>query len=376
MQFAQVIGQAEVKERLVFAAREGRVSHAQLFLGPEGSGNLALAIAYAQYLFCENKSDNDSCGKCSSCIKIQKLVHPDLTFSYPVAPREKIKEPRSVDFVDEWRDAILNNPYISYQEWVEQLDIENKQGLISVHEAFDILSRLSLKSVEGGYKIVIVWLAETMNPPAANKLLKIIEEPPEHTVFLLVAEAYEQIIPTIISRAQLVKVNRLTENELITALVHLHHLEQQPARHIAHRANGNYNEALKLIRNDEGDADLNQWFLLWMRACYSGNINQIVDFTNSFATESREKQKGYLHHALNVARECLLINYGDRSLIHFEGKELEELGRFAPFVNVHNAEDFVTKLNDAAFHIERNANAKLLFTDLSFSIQGILHRKN
>ncbi|TAH42396.1 MAG: hypothetical protein EYC69_05540 [Bacteroidetes bacterium] len=376
MQFAKVVGHDEVKSRLVTSANEGRISHAQLFLGPEGAGNLAMAIAYAQYLFCENKSLDDSCGLCSSCIKIQKLIHPDLTFSYPVAPRDKIKEPRSVDFISEWREAVIANPYIGYQEWIEHLDVENKQGLISVHEANDILGRLSLKSVEGGYKIVIIWLAETMNAPAANKLLKIIEEPPDHTIFLMVAEDYEQIIPTIASRTQLVKINRLNENEMIAALVKMHGLEHQAARHMAHRANGDYNEALKLIRNDESDADLNQWFLLWMRACYSGNVGQIVEFTNNFAAESREKQKGYLHHSLNVARECLLINYGDRSMIHFEGKELEDLGKFAPFVHLDNAEEFISKLSEATYHIERNANSKLLFTDLSLSIQGILHKKN
>jgi len=376
MQFAKVIGQDEVKAKLVSSAKEGRISHAQLFLGPEGSGNLAMAIAYAQYLFCENKGIDDSCGQCSACIKNQKLVHPDLTFSYPVAPKPKIDKPRSVDFVSEWREAILNNPYISYQEWIEILDIENKQGLISVYEANDILSRLSLKSVEGGYKIAIIWLAETMNPAASNKLLKIIEEPPDKTIFLLVAEDYEQIIQTITSRTQLVKINRLSDNDLIPALVNIHGLEHQAARHMTHRANGNYNEALKLIRNDETDADLNQWFLLWMRACYSGNIQQIVEFTNNFAAEPREKQKGYLHHSMNVARECLLINYGDRSMIHFEGKELEELGRFAPFVNLSNAEDFIAKLGEASYHIERNANSKILFTDLSLSMQSILHRKN
>ncbi len=373
MQFKKVIGQEDVKRRLIHAAKEGRISHAQLFLGPEGSGNLALAIAYAQYLFCENKSETDSCGSCSSCIKIQKLVHPDLTFTYPVATKEKIKEPRSVDFVVEWRDAIINNPYISYQEWVERLDIENKQGLIAVYEADDITKRLSLKSVEGGYKIVILWLPEYMNAPASNKLLKILEEPPEKTVFLLVSEAYDQIIPTIRSRVQLVKVNRLPDTTLSASLVERHFIEQIPARHIAHRSQGNYNEALKIVRNDESDADLNEWFLLWMRACYSGNVAQIIELSNSLALESREKQKAYLNHAINIARECLLINYGDRSMIHLEGKDLDELGRFAPFVNLNNAEEFVATLNDAAYHIERNANSKLLFTDLSFKLQVILH---
>jgi DNA polymerase-3 subunit delta' len=376
MQFADIIGHEDLKSRLISSAKEGRISHAQLFLGPEGSGNLPMAIAYAQYLFCENKGVDDSCGACPSCIKIRKLVHPDLTFSYPVAPKPKLDKPRSVDFVTEWREAILYNPYISYQDWIEHLDVENKQGQIAVHEAIDILNRLSLKSVEGGYKIVILWLPETLNTIAANKLLKVIEEPPDHTIFILVAEDYEQIIQTITSRTQLIKVSRLSENDLIPALVKIHGLEHAAARHIAHRANGNYNEALKLIRNDETDSDLNQWFLFWMRACYSGNVSQIIEFTNNFAAEPREKQKGYLQHALNVARECLLINYGDRSMVHFEGKELEDLERFAPFVNVHNADDFVSTLSEAAYHIERNASDKVLFTDLSFTIQSILHRKN
>lgn len=376
MQFAKVIGQEAVKARLICSAKEGRISHAQLFLGPEGAGALAMALGYAQYLFCENKDDDDSCGQCSSCIKIQKLVHPDLTFSYPVAPKPKIDKPKSIDFIKEWREAVLANPYLTYEEWVETLDVENKQGLISVHESADILSRLSLKSVEGGYKIVIMWLVETMNTQAANKLLKIIEEPPDKTIFILIAEDYEQIIQTITSRTQLVKINRLSENDLIPALVNKHGLEQQAARHIAHRANGNYNEALRLIHHDEAEVDLNQWFLLWMRACYSGNIQQIIEFTNNFGGEVREKQKSYLNHALNVARECLLINYADRSMIHFEGKELEDLGRFAPFININNADDFIGKLSEAAYHIERNANSKVLFTDLSLSIQGILHRKN
>jgi DNA polymerase-3 subunit delta' len=346
-----------------------------LFLGPEGSGNLALAIAYAQFLFCENKTEKDSCGLCQPCKQIQKLTYPDLSFSYPVASKEKITEPKSVDFIKEWRDAILDSPYIKYTDWVEKLDIENKQGIISVHEAEDILKRLSLKSVLGGYKILIVWRPENLHTSAANKLLKIIEEPGENTIFILVAEDYEQILPTITSRTQLIKVNRLSENELIPYLMDKHELSPQTARQVALRCDGNYSEALKMIRNDESTENLDQWFLDWMRSCYSGNLGQINEYSGSFSSMTREKQKRYLYHALTVARECLLINYADRSMVHLDEKGLEDLSRFAPFVNMYNAEDFSGMLNDAVYHIERNANSKILFTDLSFRIQEILRRK-
>ncbi len=375
MQFAQVIGHEEVKSRLINSVREGRISHAQMFLGPEGSGNLALAIAYAQYLFCENKTEKDSCGLCQHCKQIQKLIYPDLSFTYPVATKEKITEPKSVDFIREWREAILESPYVKYTDWVEKLDIENKQGIISVHEAEDIGKRLSLKSVLGGFRILIMWRPENLHTTAANKLLKILEEPGDKTIFILVAEDYEQILPTIASRTQLIKVNRLSENELIPFLLEKHGLNPQEARQVALRCDGNYCEALRMIRNDESSENLDQWFLDWMRSCYAGNLNQILEYSGSFGSMTREKQKRYLYHALTVARECLLINYADRSMVHTDGKELEDLSRFAPFVNMYNAEDFSDMLNDAVYHIERNANSKILFTDLSFKMKEILRRK-
>ena len=372
MNFAAVTGHSEVKQKLVQAADERRVSHALLFLGNEGSGNLPLAIAFAQYLVCENPANGDSCNECSGCKKMNKLVHPDVTFSYPVATKEKIKKPKSIDFITEWRDNVLDNPYLNYNDWMESLELDNKQGLISVEESGHILNRLSLKSVEAKYKIVIMWLPERLNGEAANKLLKIIEEPPDSTLFFLVSENYESLLPTIISRTQLVKVPRINDNDMYEALTGRLNVEKTFARRIVHRADGDFNEALKISQEDDAETDLNQRFLMWMRNCLKLNVLGIAQQSQEFGGESRESQKYFLKHALSVARECMLINYADRSLVRLDGKDLEDIQRFAPFVNANNIEEFAGELNKAHYHLERNANSKLLFTDLSFAMHRLL----
>ena len=376
MKFSSVIGHSEVKQRLIHSAKAKRISHALLFLGPEGGGNLPMAIAFAQYLVCESPSDNDSCGQCAGCKKMQKLVHPDVSFSYPVAPKDKISKPRSIDFAPQWRNEVLDNPYLNYNEWMESLSLDNKQGIISVYESADILNRLSLKSVEAPYKIIIIWLPERMNAEAANKLLKIIEEPPDFTLFFLVAENHELLINTIISRTQLIKVNRINDSDMMQILAEKHGLDKTIGRRIIHRADGNYNEAQKLLENDDASTDLNQKFLLWMRSCLLLNVKGINQLSQDFGGESREMQKNFILHALSLARECLLLNYGDRSLVRLEGKDLEDIQRFAPFVNEKNIAFFAEVLNKAHFHLERNANSKLLFTDLSFSMHRLLKALN
>jgi len=384
MFFSDVIGQAEVKQRLIKSVKENRVSHALLFLGAEGSGNLALAVAFAQYLACENPSEEDSCGECPGCRKMQKLVHPDVTFSYPIASTEKTSKPRrSVDFVTEWRKAFLQNPYLNFNDWVYELDIENKQGIISVDESADILHRLSLKAVEAPYKIVIIWLAEKLHIAAANKLLKIIEEPPDQTFFFLVAENYEQIIPTILSRTQLIKVNKINDHDMENALMSRHSLSKDAARKMAHRAAGNYHEALNFIENNEEEQNLNQQFLDWMRTCLQLNIPKyasaalktLADMADERSRGGREQQKLFLQNGLHILRECLMINYANHSMVRFEGEELESFRKFAPFVNQNNAEKFIEEFNNAHFHLERNAHFKILFTDLSFTASRLLQIK-
>lgn len=375
MQFSSVIGQEEVKTRLIRSVQENRVSHALLFLGAEGSGSLPLAIAFAQYLVCENQGEDDACGKCPACVKMKKLVHPDVTFSYPVTTREKLKNPKSVDFITEWRKAVLHNPYLGYNEWITELDSENKQGNISVDESADILHRLSLKSVEAPYKIVIIWLAEKMNAAASNKMLKIIEEPPDRTFFFLIAENYEQILPTILSRTQLVKLKKIRDEDMTNALIEKHSLAKESAQNIAHRSGGNYLEAMNLIHHHDEEQNENKRFLEWMRACLKMNLKAINGLTQELADTSREQQKLFLQNGLHILRECLVINYADDSMIHFEGEELESFRKFSPFVNANNAERFIEEFNKAHFHLERNANFKILFADLSFKVNGLLKVK-
>lgn len=375
MQFKEVIGQKEVKAQLLHTVREGRVSHAQLFLGPEGSGNLAMALAYAQYLVCENKSDIDSCGSCPACLKSRKMIHPDITYSFPMSPNAKEKKKICLDFIADFRDAVQENPYLSYNDWVTAMDAENKQGSINTDEAADIVRRLGFKSVEGGYKICILWYPESLNASAANKLLKIIEEPPEQTLFILVAENHEHILSTITSRTQLVKLFNVTDEELCTTLTTKHRMPPDEARRIAHLAGGNYNEALMLV-SEAGDDDYNTQFLEWMRHCLKLRITDLTRFSETMAAQSREQQKVFLQHALHIARECILLNYGDPSMVRLSPLELESFKKFAPFVNRNNAEEFVEEINKAHFHLERNANAKILFADLSFAMHRLLQVKN
>ncbi|MBK7431011.1 MAG: DNA polymerase III subunit delta' [Bacteroidetes bacterium] len=372
MKFAQVIGHNDVKKRLIHSAKENRVSHALLFLGPEGTGGLPMAVAFAQYLVCENPGDDDSCGTCSACIKMEKYVHPDVSFSFPVATKDKIKEPKSVDFIEQFRKAILAEPYLNYMSWMDAADIENKQGIISVHESADIMHRLNLKAVEAPYKIVIIWLPEKMNHPAANKLLKILEEPPEKTLFFLVSENYEELLSTVVSRTQLVKVSRISESDMLTELTTNHGVDKSTARHLHHKSNGSFSEALQLLDRAEERTVFQQDFILWMRACYQLNVKAINEFALKLNERSRDGQKEFLIDCLDNIRECLLINYANRSLVRIDGEELTTLARLAPLIHINNADEFVEEFNKATFHIDRNANFKILFSDLSFTVNRLL----
>jgi len=373
MQFSDIIGQQAVKQRLINSVQDNRVSHAQLFLGPEGSGNLALAVAYVQYLSCENKGEQDSCSKCSSCIKMGKLVHPDVTFSYPVAINEKEKKRISVDYIEDWRKAFIPKPYLTYIEWLQYIESENKQPIINVEESQDIIRRLSLKSFESGYKVVIIWLPEKMRVDAANKLLKILEEPPEKTLFILVAEDYEQLLPTILSRTQLIKVNRISDKDMTEALISRHQLSIEEARRITHLADGSYHEALLLTDKSNEEEDHAKVFLDWMRLCYQRKYKELINWVDGLPRK-REQHKNFLQYALHLTRECIVISNNIEPIIRMSDKELEDYRRFAPFVN-NNAEQFAEELNKAYFHIERNANHKILFMDLSLKMSQLLHTK-
>lgn len=371
MLFNEIIGQQAVKERLVRSVKDARISHAQLFLGSQGSGSLALAVAYAQYISCGNKLENDSCGTCLSCVKYNKLVHPDLHFVYPVALSKDIRV--STDVAAKWREAFIDNPYITLFSWFESLDAENKQALIGVEESGEILRKLSLTTYEAEYKIMIIWQAEKMNPAAANKLLKILEEPPEKTLFLLVCESEDQLLRTIVSRTQLIKVPKITETDLVQALVDRHGLSSEAAESIAHLADNNYAEALLLINENENAGQNLASFQKLMRASLKFDAKAVMAWIDEISTAGRERQKNFLNYALHIMRESLILNYADASLVKLGVEEQGFVKKFSPFIHTNNIERFTDELNKAHYHMERNANPKILFMDLAFKFNELLN---
>jgi len=371
MLFKEIIGQQAVKDRLIRSIKEGRISHAQLFLGPEGSGSLALALAYAQYISCSDKQAEDSCGQCLSCVKYNKLVHPDLHFVYPVALSKTNRV--SSDLANNWREFFLDNPYITLFGWFETLDAENKQAVIGVDESVDILRKLNLTTYESEYKIMIIWQAEKMNQEAANKLLKILEEPPENTLFLLVCENEDQLLRTIISRTQLIKIFKINDIELINALIERHNVSPEVAKNIAHIADGNYSAALTLIDETE-NAKLNLLtFQKLMRISFKFDAKGVMAWIDEIAAAGRERQKQFLNYALRIMRESLIINYANGSLVKLSTEEENFVKNFSPFIHINNIEGIVEELNKAYYHMERNANVKILFMDLAIKFNRLLN---
>ncbi len=371
MLFKEIIGQSEIKNRLIRSSTEGRISHAQLFLAPQGSGGLALAVAYAQYICCTNKQENDSCGKCSSCIKYNKLIHPDLHFVYPVALSKDIRV--STDVAKEWRETFLDNPYLTLFSWFEQLEAENKQAVIGVEESGEILRKLSLTTYESEYKIMIIWQADKMNPAAANKLLKILEEPPDKTLFILVCESEDQLLRTILSRTQLVKIPKLTDENIKTELSKNSELSLEAIDNIAHLADGNYAEALMLINENENAAQNLASFQRLMRASLKFDPKAVMTWIDEVAATGRERQKNFLKYALHIMRESLMLSYADENLVKLGSNEEDFVKKFSPFIHANNVERFIEELNKAYFHMERNANTKILFMDLAFKFNELLN---
>ena len=377
MLFKDIIGQQAVKKRLIQSVLDNRVSHAQLFLGEEGCGKLALAIAYAQYICCTNKGADDSCGTCSSCVKYNKLVHPDLHFVFPVNTNKSItKDPVSDNFIASWRETLNKDPYLSIDQWYEIIGIDNKQGFISVKESSEIMKKLSLMTYESEYKVMIIWMPEKMNPAASNKLLKILEEPPAKTLFMLVCEQQDQLLPTILSRTQLVKILRIPDAELARALIEKQNIVQELASKISFLAEGNYVEAVKMMNQGEDENYYATTFIQWMRLCFSAKMIEVTDWVEGIASIGRERQKNFLNYALHMVRESLLMNYADPSLVKLSGNELDFLVKFSPFIHGANCIQLSEELNTAYYHIERNANAKILFLDLSIRMMKLLKIKS
>lgn len=373
MIFDDILGYDSIKKYLKDSVEAQRIPHAQLFVGNEGSGTLPMAIAYASHILCKEE------GSC--LLKCNNLSHPDLHFVFPTAITTKVKkDPISALFLDEWRKFIKDKPYGSLFDWYQQLGIENKQGNIGVNEAKDITSKLSLKAFEGGYKVMVIWMAEKMNTESANKLLKLLEEPPQRTIFLLVTEDESSILDTIRSRCQILRFPPLSEKAIKEGLVKRGVAENEAVK-LAVRAQGNFNKALSFLENTDEENIFEKWFITWVRSAYraKGNkssIHGLLQWSEEIATSGRETQKQFLLYCIEVFRQALLMNYNSASLVYSDFKDSSfKLEKFAPFVHGNNIQQIHQQLEEALFHVERNGNAKIIFTDLSIKLTRLLHTK-
>jgi DNA polymerase-3 subunit delta' len=378
MLFKEVIGQNKIKEQLTGAVKKGRISHSQLFLGPDGWGTLALAIAFARYISCTQKGDGDSCNTCASCTKYKKLIHPDLHFVFPVNTTRTVTRDNLVsdDFIAEWREAIIKNPYLSLNQWYDIIGIENKQGFISVNESKAVLKKLNLKSFESDYKIMIIWHPEKMNAPAANKLLKIIEEPPEKTIFLAITDNTDQILPTILSRFQIVKFMKIADDDLAASIKEKFGLDDKKAKEIINLSAGDYQKAMENIDAGEEYENNLERFILLMRHCYKKNIPEILAWIEDIAGTGRERQKGFLDYSLSILRKNYLLSLNHAEKVYLTEKENEFSGNFHPFINESNAYEIAAGINKAYNDIERNAFGRLVFLDLSLKLIKLIRKQN
>jgi DNA polymerase-3 subunit delta' len=373
MLYNQIVGQQEAKGRLLKMVNENRVPHALLFSGNEGSGNLPVALAFAQHLFCKQKTEAGACGTCASCNKISKLIHPDLHFVFPIIKSKYVKS--SNDFIKEFREAFLHQPYLSLNDWCVEMDAENKQPIIPVEESNDILRKLSYTSYEGSYKIMLIWQPEKMNAEAANKLLKILEEPPEQTIFILVSTNPDKLLATIISRVQQIPFYNCTEKEVAEALVINYKVNEEVAKQTAILSNGNYGEAISLLAHNDDNVSFLTNFQSFMRVALRFDGGQALQWVDDNASTGREKQKQFFQYGLEVFRDCLMYNFGERNLIRLSGQEKQFLEKFAPYVNQKNYEKLVEEFNSNYYYIERNANPKILFMDLILKTNELINLK-
>lgn len=367
--FSKVIGHAALKAKLIGNIREGRVPHAQLLVGPRGSGNLAMALGYAQYLLCENKGVVDSCGECPSCLQMAKLEHPDLHLAFPIFFTDKVKTCES--FLPDWRKEVLSEPYMDIEHWRDRLESENKQLRMGVDVAQEIQRKLSMKSFRGGYKVMLIWQPEQMDPAAANKLLKVLEEPEPNTVFLMVSSDPEQLLVTILSRSQLIKIPALPPEELAEVLgERFKELSRDEAMAIALRSEGDLLEAVDMA--NKGEEELFVFFRDWLRACFRKEVVSAVDFGDGFQKLGRERQKSLVRYGLYLVRQCVLQWQGVTDLVRVLGQEQEFVQNFSKLLNERNADGIRRELETAHVHIERNANPKVLFMDMSYRMMGLL----
>lgn len=370
--FRDVIGQEAAKQRLLQEAGEGRIPHAQLFCGPEGAGKLPLALVYAKYLCCTNPGPEGACGTCPSCVKWNKLVHPDVHFMFPIVKSAKGKKEVCDDYLADWRHLLMNNPYFALPHWLSAMGAENGQALIYARESDEITRKLSLKSVEGGYKITIIWLPEKMHEACANKLLKLLEEPPEKTFFLLVSEVPEQLLSTILSRTQRFSVPRIAEADIALALRDKYAVQSADADAIAHMANGSFVKALETISLNEENQLFFDLFVSLMRLAWQRKIRELKQWSEQVAGLGRERQKNFLDYCQRMIRENFIYNLHQPEMNYLTRPEENFAIRFAPFVNERNVVGIMEELSEAQLHIVQNVNPRMVFFDFALKMIMLL----
>lgn len=370
MLYTDIVGQQEAKARLIKMVNENRVPHALLFAGDEGCGHLPTAVAFAQHLFCRQRNNDGPCNTCPACLKVAKLAHPDLHLVFPIAQTEKIKICES--YLAEFREAFLNNPYLSLNEWFGELNAENKQPVISVSEAAEIIKKLSLTSYEGTYKVMIIWQPEKMTAQASNSILKILEEPTENTIFILVSSQADQLLGTILSRVQRIPFINCTVEEITNGLISLLKIGNEKANQSAILSDGNFAEAKRIANDLDEEVSFLSHFQAFMRLAFSSDFNKAVTWVEENASLGREKHKQFFQYGLEVFRDCLMYNYGTRDLVRLSGQEKQFLEKFAPFITQTNYESLIEAFNSNYYYIERNANPKILFMDLFIQCSALI----
>ena len=382
MLFSNTLGQTHIKNHLLKGIENGRIPHAQLFVGKTGSGILPVALAYAQAILASNHQKGSKAHE--NCVsKVANLAHPDLHFVFPVNTNQRIKKnPFSNLFLEDWRTFVSKSPFGSLYDWLAFLGIEKKQGNINVDEAKQMLKSLSLKPYEGGHKVMIIWMADRMNTACANKILKLVEEPPQKTILLLLTPYEEKILGTIQSRCQKLHFPLLCEEVISNQLIENKGVESKKAKKISSLCGGDYQQALNLVDNLGDDGVFEHWFVDWVRTAFKakgnkGSINALISWSEEIAKQGRETQKKFLGYCLETFRQAMLKNYKADSLLFFDAPNTKfSIEKFAPFVHQNNIFEISEALETASYHIERNGNAKIIFTDLSIKLTRLLHAKS
>ncbi len=374
MQFKDIIGHEEIKKRLVNSVKNNRISHAQMFYGAEGTHKLALAIAYAQYIMCTNRGENDSCGVCPSCQKNNKIQHPDLHFTYPMPSKDSYENPEA------WRNLIIKNDgHVSLDHWGKLLEVENKQFTIYTEQTLGIIREVGMRPFESDFKIIIIWMIEKLQHQAVSKLLKSLEEPNDRTIFLIISENYEDVISTITSRTQLVKLNKFSDNEIRNTLIEKYQVDTIRASEIARIADGNFNYALSLFKGGIDNSELSLFIELnrnaFAYARTGKEYQKLFSCVEKIAKLGREKIKLFLEFSLLMFEQSLYLNRNIPNIARITSDEKEFLLKFNQFITHHNIQQLFEETNKTIFHIERNGNANIVLTDYAIRIGIALNKK-